>query len=425
MSNTLELHTLDLFTGMGGFHVAAQRNGYITNIAASEIDNYNIKFIDRNLNLENAGDITNIAIERNNHPHQEYMDEDLVPCEQDKMGFTSLTMQDFYEDIVEWPDIITGGFPCQNLSSANVQDTSGITGDKSGLVYEQLRIIQNLEPDYCIFENSPKLIAQGLDKILIELNEMGYIVEYETIAATGFGYPHYRHRCYVVAYLPTSKLSLSGLSAFKYVRERAQVTPDERIPLIEGNETQISSMAVVEDPKSIKLRSKRLNSIGNAVIPDIPEAIFDVITEVEQSTPSNKSIDCPRDTNETLHSKLVAGKWVNIQEDSFMTDLFSEPLASEIKELPAKGRMCQGVLSTGTRNYLVNPKKNKYPGLYPTPISRDGNNNFSCLSRLSRPGGLGGVVGYIMEHCGVRSGGLNPEFSEQLMGYEKNYSKLK
>ncbi|WP_070965544.1 DNA cytosine methyltransferase [Vibrio sonorensis] len=57
-----QLHCLDLFTKIGGFHLAAQRNGHINTICTSEIDSYNVKFIERNLLLDNAGDIQNVAV---------------------------------------------------------------------------------------------------------------------------------------------------------------------------------------------------------------------------------------------------------------------------------------------------------------------------------------------------------------------------
>ncbi|TPV95721.1 MAG: DNA cytosine methyltransferase [Myxococcales bacterium FL481] len=51
-------------------------------------------------------------------------------------------------------DVVCGGFPCQDISSANVVSRVGLDGARSGLVREQLRVIDALRPRWAIFENS-------------------------------------------------------------------------------------------------------------------------------------------------------------------------------------------------------------------------------------------------------------------------------
>jgi site-specific DNA-cytosine methylase len=137
------MHHLDLFTGIGGFHLAAMRCGFHT-LCASEMDPYNCELIDRNLGLDNCGNIELAVIPRRMHPYS-VIEEDIVPVE--ITGITDLTIDDFMEEILPFSDIITGGFPCQDVSPANTMgNRNGIDGEQSSLEFEQLRIIEELNP---------------------------------------------------------------------------------------------------------------------------------------------------------------------------------------------------------------------------------------------------------------------------------------
>ena len=223
---------LDLFSGILGFTMAAERTGRFETLLTSEIDPYCKKLIESKFNLENSGSVTTLAQPQSSHDDFELVEADQVPCEE--TGFSSVCLEDFYDGAIEFPFIITGGFPCQEVTSANT-NALGITGGESQLVDDQLRIIRALEPQYCIFENSSLLVGRGLDSILEELMDIGYIVEWETIAAAAFGYTHYRHRCYVVAYLPTSEAAKRDIKVFDLVRDSVPVTqlfPISRWPSI-------------------------------------------------------------------------------------------------------------------------------------------------------------------------------------------------
>lgn len=411
---TTPLYSLDLFSGLLGFHVASRRAGNIETICTSEIDPYCTKLIDQKFGLDNAGNIELICINRDDHPHEELIDKDLVPVEE--TGLTSLCIEDFYEGVLPFPSIITGGFPCQDVSSSNLLGSGqGINGSKSILVEEQLRIIEDLEPPFAIFENAEALVYRGLDQILTRLNALGYIVEWETISATSFGYPHYRHRCYLVAYRPETSIAKNCVRVFDYVRAAAQTDPTWNMPLRSEDAELIKKWAVVEIPKSIKLRTKRINALGNAIIPDIAASIFKVIVAFERFNGDIELKPISIEEHSTHH--LDDGRW---GMETF--DLFSTIQTTD--RLPSRGIMADGTIkSSSSRCRRLNPTKITYSGLYSTLIRKDGNNNFTCKSRLSRPGKLGGLVGEIMG-LGVESGGLNPEFCEAFMGYEQGHTEL-
>lgn len=95
-------------------------------------------------------------------------------------------------------DVISGGFPCQDISAAG--KGAGITGTKSGLWSHMARIIGEVRPRFVLVENSPLLVSRGLAVVLGDLAEMGYDARWGVLGAEYVGAPHKRHRLWIVAY---------------------------------------------------------------------------------------------------------------------------------------------------------------------------------------------------------------------------------
>lgn len=87
---------------------------------------------------------------------------------------------------------IAGGFPCQDLSIAG--KGAGLDGARSGLWREMRRIIGEIRPRYIFVENSPMLIARGLDRVLGDVTEMGYDSRWGIVGADEAGAAHVRKR---------------------------------------------------------------------------------------------------------------------------------------------------------------------------------------------------------------------------------------
>jgi DNA (cytosine-5)-methyltransferase 1 len=106
-----------------------------------------------------------------------------------------------YDDIrtmqgAESVDIISGGFPCQNISLAASKNRTGVDGDKSGLWRDMLRICGEIRPKYIILENSHTIIKHGFEIILEEFAKIGYDAEWQTLQGFQFGIPQRRRRIY-------------------------------------------------------------------------------------------------------------------------------------------------------------------------------------------------------------------------------------
>ncbi|MEA1231071.1 DNA cytosine methyltransferase [Acinetobacter sp. IRS14] len=107
-------------------------------------------------------------------------------------------------------DVISGGFPCQDISSAG--KGAGIDGERSGLWSEMARIIGEVRPSYVFVENSPLLISRGLTRVISDLAEMGYDAQWARLSASNLGAPHIRDRVWIVAYSQSIRCNTNGLS---------------------------------------------------------------------------------------------------------------------------------------------------------------------------------------------------------------------
>lgn len=110
-------------------------------------------------------------------------------------------------DIQELPpiDVFTWSFPCTDLSKAGKQ--AGMSGTRSGLVYEVLRILENTvdKPKVLIMENVVDLVQakfiHEFNEIQLELEQMGYTNYVETLNAKNYGVAQNRDRVFMVSIL--------------------------------------------------------------------------------------------------------------------------------------------------------------------------------------------------------------------------------
>jgi DNA (cytosine-5)-methyltransferase 1 len=111
-------------------------------------------------------------------------------------------------------DVITGGFPCQDISAAG--KGAGITGERSGLWSEFARIIGEVRPRYAFVENSPMLTIRGLGRVLGDLSEMGYDAEWCVLGAKEIGGAINSERLWLLA----SKTSSIRLDEMDKIQKR-------------------------------------------------------------------------------------------------------------------------------------------------------------------------------------------------------------
>jgi len=128
-----------------------------------------------------------------------------------------------YKDIkevkeLEYVDVICGGFPCQDISNAGKR--AGITGERSSLWKEYLRVIRMVRPKYVIVENVAALINRGLDTVLADLASCGMDAEWDCIPASSIGAPHRRDRVFIIGtYRNTDSYNVMQVSEVRKGKE--------------------------------------------------------------------------------------------------------------------------------------------------------------------------------------------------------------
>lgn len=97
------------------------------------------------------------------------------------------------------PDVICGGFPCQDISNAGLR--RGLGGPKSSLWWEFRRVLEEVLPSWALIENVSALLTRGLGEVLQSLAAIGYDAEWHCLPAHAVGAPHkQRDRVWIIAH---------------------------------------------------------------------------------------------------------------------------------------------------------------------------------------------------------------------------------
>lgn len=99
-------------------------------------------------------------------------------------------------------EVVAGGWPCQDISVAGLEQ--GLSGERSGLFFEMLRVADEADAHSLVAENVPNLLrmedGEAFNLVLSALDEAGYeYVAWRTLNARAFGLPHQRRRVFIVA----------------------------------------------------------------------------------------------------------------------------------------------------------------------------------------------------------------------------------
>ena len=268
------MNVLDLFSGIGGFSLGLERAGMRT-VAFCEIEPFCRSVL------------------KTHWPD--------VPIFED---VTKLKASDINEQV----NVIAGGFPCQDISTAG--RGAGLSGSRSGLWFEYHRLINEIQPQFAIIENVSALRSRGLDDVLRSLAEIGYDAEWHCIPASAVGAPHRRDRIWIVAYPSRNRLQeREGEDRESFRSERLQSRMDlvgksfdvadairigqqgswahrdarnseadgerQTTQLIYGSFGNIwrAEPDVGRVANGVPGRVDRLRALGNAVVPQIPEMI--------------------------------------------------------------------------------------------------------------------------------------------------------
>ncbi len=228
------LRHLDLFSGIGGFSLGLERTGGFKTAAFCEIDPFCQKVL------------------RKHWPD--------VPIHDDVR-----TLE--YEQ--GQADIITAGFPCQDISLAG--KGAGLSGARSGLWWQVRRAIRLVRPRLALLENVAALLDRGMGTVLGSLAAVGNDTEWHCIPASYVGARQLRDRVWIVA--SPECYSVQGRT---YIAEAwGCQTREEQLAgfLLPHPWPTLSGARDSGTGHGIPDGTHRNKALGNAVDPFIPEAI--------------------------------------------------------------------------------------------------------------------------------------------------------
>lgn len=159
-----------LFSGIGGFDLGLERAGLCRTVWQAESDRYCAEILTRRFpGTSNVGDVAAVDWSK------------LPPV-----------------------DVLHGGFPCQDISEAGLH--AGIRqGSRSGLWSYFADAVDVLRPRLVLVENVSALTVRGMDVVLGDLARLGFDARWASIRAADLGAPHRRERIFIAAVAPHAR----------------------------------------------------------------------------------------------------------------------------------------------------------------------------------------------------------------------------
>lgn len=195
-------------------------------------------------------------------------------------------------------DLVCGGFPCQDISSAGKR--AGLRGTRSGLWAQFRRIVGELRPQWVVVENVASGAAAWVDAVAGELERLRYAVLPVPLAAADVGAPHERRRVFLVAYADGqgkpaqpkhAQVAAAPAATTHAQRDRIRHEPRRRSRQ-NGAGARIAAdtcsaawrepmpnMVRVADglPARLDGARARIHALGNAVVPQCAEVVGHII----------------------------------------------------------------------------------------------------------------------------------------------------
>ena len=169
-------------------------------------------------------------------------------------------------------DVISFGSPCQGISPAGLR--LGLDDERSGLFFEAIRIIRELQPKIALMENSAALLGRGMGRVVGALAEIGYDAEWHCIPASHVGAPHNRDRVWIIAY----PIGCEWGNESYYGAVGRVGREQQSFPWDQDWEVALREFRGMDDGTSYRV--DRVDTIRNSVVPQIPELIARRIKEL-------------------------------------------------------------------------------------------------------------------------------------------------
>ena len=324
----IDLHDLthiDLFSGIGGFALAARWAGFRT-VAFCEIEPFCQEVLKARFGAieDTTGKRLEGGRDRNERVAQEAMR--FLPSRSIERPILIPDIRGFDGSRFQGATLLTGGVPCQPASVAGKRKG---TKDDRWLWPEAIRVLAEVKPTWAIFENPCGILSleQGVvfEDLLSQMEGKGYEVRPIIIPACAVNAPHRRDRVWILAYNSTGSRFLNG-SSNKQGRQVQDVEVgkvkenepkwngwfgrafkgDSDAPDAEAGESRLTTQPEGREDTGrgsgeswdtpwievatrlcgvdarVSNRVDRLKALGNAIVPQVAYRIIKAIAEIEE-----------------------------------------------------------------------------------------------------------------------------------------------
>jgi DNA (cytosine-5)-methyltransferase 1 len=227
------LNGLDLFSGIGGLTRAL--SDWVRPLAYCENDRYAQAVL---LSRMGKGDLP------------------VAPIWDDVRTLRGHNFMDRHSTAI---DIISGGFPCQDISCAG--NGVGLEGERSSLFFEIIRLCSELRPRFVFLENVPAISIRGLDRVLLEFTALGYDSRWTIVSAGELGADHLRERWFLLAHANGERLE--RLEPQKISRKTKSRNTCLSLPRAWSS----SDSGFVRISNELPRPMDQVRALGNAVVP--------------------------------------------------------------------------------------------------------------------------------------------------------------
>lgn len=252
----MKLTHIDLFSGIGGFALAAQWAGFKT-VAFVEIEPYAQQII-----IQNFGAVADAGCGSSEHRREtgdmvseSGTTEGKAQQRQRRWDTARDSRPTLYGDIRTFDGtkyrgatLLTGGFPCQPFSQAGKR--RGAADDRA-IWPEMFRVIQEARPAWVLGENVAGIVTMELDRVLSDLEGEGYAVQPIIIPACAVDAKHRRDRVWIVGHANSRRnaegrsegSAFAGEVVAERPREARQLRRDESAQWISGTSQDVANAA--------------------------------------------------------------------------------------------------------------------------------------------------------------------------------------
>ena len=170
-------------------------------------------------------------------------------------------------------DVVSGGFPCQPFSVAGKQAAES---DERNCWPDTIRIIREVEPEWCFLENVPGLLSNShsyFGVMLKDLAESGYDVAWKVLSAAELGAPHKRDRVWIVAHAHGKRLERLEL------HERLWDSFSTATNLAQTALWQMADCQPLRVDADVPRPMDRVRAVGNGQVPIVAATAWNILTE--------------------------------------------------------------------------------------------------------------------------------------------------